>query len=311
MGKSSPAIRQAAYLTGRAALACLSLLPLPLTLRLSRAAGSLFYRMDKRHRGISMVNLRIAFPDLPEADQDRIARGSYTNMGELVGLIAHFRKFRDPEVMRRLVRFVGLENYEAIRAEGRPVLFMTAHFGPWELLPQAEAHQHGPMSFIVRPLDHSAFDQLLGRIRTQCGNIPIPKKDALRKVLRTLAAGGVVGLLVDQNVQEQDGVFVDFFTRKACMTTGLAVMALRSNAAVLPAFITDDEEGITRYAIHIFPEVPISRTGNLPTDVAENTQRFAHALEEAIRRWPHRWLWSHRRWKTRPPEDPSNPYEGV
>jgi KDO2-lipid IV(A) lauroyltransferase len=289
----------------------LRIIPFRLSVGLGRLAALSVYLLDRKHRRIARINLDIVFPEKTAREKGRIARRSFQNLGEHLILVTRFPRLRTERQVRRLIQFEGAERFRRAREQERPVLFLTAHLGFWELM----AYGHGIVTrrvhFIVRNLNQRGLDDLLRRYRSLMGNVVIPKQNALRQVLRTLSRGEDVGILIDQNVQAKEGIFVDFFGKAASITPGFAMMALKSNAVILPSFMVHNQHGQPRYTFHYLPELPLERTGDLEADIRRNTQRFARTLEEAIRRWPEYWLWGHRRWRTRPPEDPQNPYTGV
>jgi len=229
----------------------------------------------------------------------------------MVALLSKFPSSLNPEKTRKLVRYCGSNEYFKAKEEGRAVLLLTAHLGLWEYLAFAHGLLYKKFSFIVRPLNNPLLDQLLNRYRSLPGNNPIQKNRAVRKVLSLLARGEDVGILNDQNTKEEDGIFVDFFGKKATINIAFTAMALRSGAAVFPIFMVPDKEKKNRYCIYIFPELHLTKTGDKEKDIIENTIKITEALEKAIRKWPDRWLWMHKRWKTRPPGDTDNPYEGF
>ena len=300
-----------AYGAARSVVGFSAALPLPLALALARAAGRAAFRLDRRHRAIAAVNLAIAFPELAPAERLGLARGSYENMGEMLVHVGRFPRWLRRQRLARLVRYEHPEEYLRFKEAGRPVIFLTAHLGGWELMAFSHAVLHRPIHFIYRPLGQPHLDEWLYRRRSLSGNTPIPKRAALRQVLRALARGEDVGILADQNVQPQDGVFVDFFGRQACMSAAPAILAQRGDAEVIPVFLVPDPAGPAHFAIHMLPALPVRRSGDFTADVRENTSRFAGAIETAVRRWPDRWLWGHRRWRTRPPDDPDDPYAGI
>lgn len=294
----------------RGALGLLRILPFPVARGMAFTGGLLAYRLLGHHRAIARVNTGIVFPGMGRRERDRIAARSFAHLGELLIWIARLPGLLDPRKLRRVVRYEGFEHYARVRAEGRATLFLTAHLGPWELLSFSHGVYTGPVHFIMRPLDYELFDRFITRRRTLSGCIPILKKDALRKIVRALSHGEDVGILLDQKVQEGEGVFVDFFGHPASMARGPAGIARSTGAAVLPAFITPDPERKARFSFRIEPEIPLQKTTDREADDRENTQRFARAIEEAVRRDPEWWLWGHRRWRTRPPGTP-DPYEGI
>ncbi len=160
-----------------------------------------------------------------------------------------------------------------------------------------------PISFLVRPLDNERIEEMIERIRTRFGNQAIDKKSAARQALRVLRQGGTLGILSDLNTHPFEGVFVPFFGKLACTTAGIATLALKTDAVVIPTCAVWDKKR-KRYFFHGDPAVELVRTGNHDKDIEVNTARFAAAIERMVRLYPDQWLWIHKRWKTRPPGEP-------
>jgi KDO2-lipid IV(A) lauroyltransferase len=196
------------------------------------------------------------------------------------------------------VAFNGLEHLDAALKKGRGVLVMASHFGNWELMALAFSLLHHPINIVIRPLDSPFLDGLIDNIRTRGGNTMIAKKGSVNKVLRLLAAGEVVGLLIDQNPAWHEGVFVPFFNEIACTNKALSSLALRTSAPVVPAYNVREPNG--SYRIVVEPEVVLDRSGDTRVDIEENTAKFNRIIESYVRRHPEQWFWVHQRWKTRP-----------
>ena len=250
-----------------------------------------------RFRRTANRNLRMAMPELGEREREKIADGVFRSIARIIVYFAKFPSIRR-ENAARWIRCEGAEHFENALREGRGVLFATAHLGNWELSACAHALLTGPMNVVVRPLDNPLIDRVVERRRGLSGNRLIYKKDFARSILKALAANEAVGILIDQNASLDSGLFVDFFGIAACAGTGFAKIAAHSGAAVIPGFaLWSESEG--RYVLRFYPRVPI--TG----DAARDTQALQSQLEEVIRAYPDQWLWIHRRWKTRPPGEPS------
>jgi KDO2-lipid IV(A) lauroyltransferase len=159
------------------------------------------------------------------------------------------------------------------------------------------------MGMVIRRLDNPLVDALVNRIRCQHGNRILHKDDFARGLLAAMRAGDTVGILMDTNMTPPQGVFVPFFGTLACTGSGLARVALKTGAAVLPGFLLW-EESEQQYVLHFYPELALASTGDPEADTLDNTARFTAVLEDAIRHYPSQWLWMHRRWKTRPPNTP-------
>lgn len=269
---------------------------------LGELAGRLAFRLDERHRAITLENLARAFPgEYPPEEIERLARAVFENLGRTAVDVARSDRLLH-EAGADAVRFEGLEKVEEARRRGKGVLFISAHFGPWELLPLSYAVRFGPAYVVARPLDNPRLDDLLTALRERGGNRVIRKRDAVQAILQLLRRGEMVGILIDQHISEKEGVVVPFFGRPASTAFAPALIAMRSGAAVLPVAIL--REGPGRYRVIFAEEVPVRRSGDLQADLAENTARFTAAIEAFIRARPDHWFWVHRRWKTHLPVDP-------
>jgi KDO2-lipid IV(A) lauroyltransferase len=280
------------YWLARFVLATLSATPLATANSLARFYVRLLDVLLPRLRRTALKNLEMA----GFAGRERMTTGVFNSVARLVVAFARF-----PQITRENVgewiQYEGLENFERAHGRGKGVLVATAHLGNWELSAFAHAYLAAPMHIVVRPIDNPGIDELVEQRRTLSGNRVIAKKDAARGILRALAAGDAVGILIDQNTTPEQGVFVDFFGVKACTGSAFVKLAHHSGAAVVPGYALWSEKA-GRYVLHFEPEVEI--TG----DVQDDTQRVHSCLEAAIRKHPDQWLWIHRRWKTRPPGEP-------
>ena len=263
------------------------------------AVLGLAYLLVGRFRRVAERNLTLAMPELSAAEHRRIARGVFRNLGRMLAEFAHFPHYTRENVAR-VIAYDGFENYAEGVRRGRGVLFLTGHLGAWELGAFAQSVYGYPLHVVIRALDNPYLNELVNSHRTLAGNRIIEKRDFLRGILEALKNGQTVGILMDQNSSEQEGVFVPFFGVPACTASGFAKIALRTEAAVVPAFaFWDRERG--RYRLRFDPPLDLVRTGDPEEDVRANTQLFMRVLEQHIRRHPDQWLWIHRRWKTRPP----------
>jgi Kdo2-lipid IVA lauroyltransferase/acyltransferase len=273
---------------------------LPRSLARTFAIGiaQIVYLLHFRLRRVGMRNLAMAFPEKSLGERRRILRGVFTSLGRQLAELCQFPRYTAQNV-DKVVVYDGLENYERAYARGKGVLFLTAHFGGWEL--SAFAHSlHGHwLHVVMRPMDNPYLDRLLQSYRTMHGNRVVPKDDFVRGLLAAMRAGETVGILMDTNMTPPQGVFVDFFGIPACTASGLARIALRTDAAVVPGFTIWDE-ALGKYRLRFDPAIELVRTGDVEADIIANTQKFTKVIEEYVRKYPEQWLWVHRRWKTRP-----------
>jgi Kdo2-lipid IVA lauroyltransferase/acyltransferase len=289
-------------------IAIFRILPRRIGTWIIRFLGSCAYLLDSRHRHIADVNLRIAFPEFGKCERSRIARKSFQNTGMNLLEISKLSKLNNQNIssLAAYDPAQGIENYRAALAKGKGILYLTGHFSSWELLPTAHALHGYPLSFITRPLDNTPLEKYLLKIRESKGNHVINKKNSARPILKNLSSAGTVGILMDQNTSLQEGIFVDFFGVPAATTTSMALFALRTDAPVLPGYLTLMKNG--RYAIKFLSPVEVVRTGDMNRDLEVNTRRFNELIENIIRQQPESWLWGHRRWKYQPPGNPPDLY---
>jgi KDO2-lipid IV(A) lauroyltransferase len=244
-----------------------------------------------------MTNLSFASPELSVERRKEIVDGVFQSIARLLLAISRFPRL-DASNIRTWIDYEGLSNYFDAKRGGRGVLVATAHFGNWELSAFAHALMTEPMHVMVRPLDNELIDHLVETRRALSGNTLIEKREAARLVIRALRANAAVGILIDQNTSATEGVWIDFFGKRACASSAFVKLAHHSGAAVVPGFALWDEK-LGRYVLRFYPQVEM--TG----DVQADTQSIHAIFEQVIREHPDQWLWIHRRWKTRPPGEPS------
>jgi KDO2-lipid IV(A) lauroyltransferase len=253
-------------------------LPLRVVRRLGEFLGIVFYALDPLHRRVALANLAAAFPTRTPRERRRIARQMFCHFGRLLLELLKFQSIPDD----RKLEYVEWEGEERVRlayARGKGILFCTGHFG------------------LARPLDNPYLHMLLERIRTSDGNQVIYRRGAVRRVLRVLASGQGVGILIDQHMSSPDAIYVDFFGRPAATTSTLAALALRTGAPVIPLFAFPLPGGRYRMIYEHPIEPPAADS---PDATREFTQRCTDVLEMHVRRRPDLWLWMHRRWREVP-----------
>jgi KDO2-lipid IV(A) lauroyltransferase len=277
------------------------LLPRNVARATGAAIGAIAFHVLGRLRRVGLRNLELAFPEMTAKDREAILRSEYRNLGLL---LAEFCKMPGytPEAASRFIRYEGLGNYLAARDRGKGVLVLTGHLGAWELSSFYHSLMGMPMGMVIRRLDNPLVDAFVNRIRCLHGNRVIHKDDFARGLIASMRAGETVGILMDTNMTPPQGVFVPFFGVLACTASGMARIAAKTGAAVVPGFLLwEDSE--QRYVLHFGKELDVIRSGDAEEDALSNTALFTAAIEQYIRQYPEQWLWLHRRWKTRPPAE--------
>ena len=266
------------------------------------ATGTIAWWLLPKLRRTGLRNLQLAWPEMPAAERTRLLRRLYGYLGWQLGEFCQMRRYTR-ENTHDLIRYEGLKHYLAARKRGHGVLIVTGHLGAWELSSFWHSLMGYPMTMVIRRLDNARVDKLVNDIRCLHGNRVVHKDDFARGLLQAMKRGDTVGILMDTNMTPPQGVFVPFFGILACTASGLARVALRTGAAVLPGFLVW-EPLEQKYVLHFGQEIPLIATGDDEQDVQANTAQFTAAIEAFIRRYPDQWLWVHRRWKTRPEGEP-------
>ena len=296
----------AEYAAIRALMALLRTLPRSGSLALGRATARGAFRVLETRLRSGMRSLEIAFPEMPEHERRRILRASVENIGRTVVEFANFRP-TNAAGSKEIVEFdfddEQFQLYKQAKAEGRGVLMPTAHIGNWELVLAGFSLQYEPIYFTARELDNPKIDKMFTDIRARFGSRQFYKSDSAKEVLSALRAGESVGVLPDVNVLPNEGVFVPFFGVPACTTSGVARLAIKTNALIFPMFAIWDEAR-KKYIVHNGRAVEPANTGDRDADITSTTAAFTEEIEKIIRKFPEQWLWIHRRWKTRPPGEP-------
>jgi len=292
------------YACLRAVMGLLGALPLALALRVGELGALVAYLLDVPHRRTGMRNLAIAFPDRPLRVRRRILRGAFLNLGRMAVELAHLPRLT-AEQLRDMVRFEDEAWWrEAVTWErSTGILVLSGHFGNWELLVYAHGMRGHPVHMVHRAIANPLVDRWLNALRTRAGTRMIRKSRGAGGVLAALRSRGLLVLPVDQNSTRGLGTFVDFFGLAASTNTGLARIALRADAPIVPVFIVREGRR-ARHRVHVLPVIEAKRTGDLAEDVRRCTQLCTTVFEDMVRRHPEQWLWMHKRWKTRPPGEP-------
>jgi len=286
------------YASGWILLKFLGRMPRMLARAIGVLVAKILFFMRPPLRRAAEFNLRLAFPELPERARRDILKRMVRNLGWMAAEFARLPRYTRDNIQNTMI-LDGFENFAAAERRGKGVLFLTGHVGAWELGPFAHALYSRPIYFLVRPIDNLRVDTLVKQYRGASRNQPIMKNESARTVLRILHEGGVIGVLADQNTVPAEAVFADFFGVPAATTSGIARLARRTGAAVVPAFNYWDPQ-IRKYRLRYEPAVELVVTADEESDIHNYAARFNQAIEDCVRRFPDQWLWVHRRWKTRP-----------
>jgi KDO2-lipid IV(A) lauroyltransferase len=228
-----------------------------------------------------------------ERERRAIAQAAFEHFGRLALEILKFSTLSNEAMLAR-VEFEGEDRARLAYAQGRGVLFITGHFGFWEIHAVVHALRIHPIGVLARALDNPGINQLLEEIRQRTGNTVIYRQGTIRRVMRMLQGGHGVAVLIDQHIQSRDAIYVDFFERPAATTSAVAALALRTGAPVVPVFALPIGGGRYRMIYEHPVEPPRAESEDALRDF---TQRCTDVLEMYVRRHPDLWLWMHRRWR--------------
>jgi len=291
------------YFVFRVVLGLIGIFPVSISFRIGEFLGELCYYIFSRLRKTAFRNLELALPETSQSEREKIVKGVFKSLGRQLGLISHLSKITLGEASK-WIEIVGKEHFYHARLNGRGILFFTGHFGGWEICSFLPSLFGYSINIVVRRIDNPLIEEYVDKYRTRFGAVTLDKKQSARKMFKVLQDGEILGILVDLNVQEKEGVFVDFFGIPACTTTAPAKLALKTNAALIPAFVIWDESK-RRYMVYIEPEVRSNVAHSSEEVIIHLTQEITKKIEEYARSYPEQWLWIHKRWNTRPKGSPS------
>ncbi len=259
---------------------CLGRLPRSVARGLGAGLGRLVYMAAGRLRRTGLRNIELAMPEMSAAERERTLKLVYRNLGWQLSEFCRMARYT-PKNTSKWIRYEGLERFLEAEARGKGVLILTGHLGAWELSSFYHSLMGHPMGMVIRRLDNRVLDNYVNRIRCLHGNRVNHKDDFARGLLTAMRRGETVGILMDTNMTPPQGVFVDFFGKAACTGSGLARVALKTGAAVVPGFLLWEEtEG--RYVLHFGEEIEVVVSGDAEMDVLALTQRCTSVIEDWV-----------------------------
>jgi KDO2-lipid IV(A) lauroyltransferase len=291
------------YAAVKSVLGLLRIMPRRSAAWLGISCGRLAYHLLAKLRRIGLRNLELAFPEKYAAERTQILKGAFRNLGRVMTTVSRFDDLSFENMSDLIECDLDPEfaaAYEKSKAEGRGRIILGGHLGNWELQAFSYPAFFEPLSFLARRMDNPRIEQMIRDIRTRLGNKQIDKENSASQILRVLRGGGTIGVLADVNSHPKEGVFVPFFGIPACTATGVAMLALRTNAVIVPMFAMWDDQRGKYFIVHDIIIEPVS-SGDRESDIRQTTAQFVAATERVIRAFPAQWIWIHRRWKARPP----------
>jgi Kdo2-lipid IVA lauroyltransferase/acyltransferase len=294
------------YVSAKSIMATLGVLPRSWAVSVGFLIAAIGYRIFGKLRRVGLRSLEISYPEMDSQKRSDLLKRSFKSLGRTLGVVTGFQRITREQVRELIdIDFDDdfKEQFEKIRSEKRGYIVLTGHLGNWEMFALAYSVFFEPSNLLSRKMDNPKIDAMVESMRSSFGNRQIDKINSAGPILRILRSGGNVGILADVNTHPKEGVFVPFFGVEACTTAGVALLAQRANALIVPLFaVWNEEKG--RYSMVNEKIIEPANTGDREADIRTTTAEFTAALERMIRRYPDQWVWIHRRWKTRRPGEP-------
>ena len=260
----------------------------------------LAYHISKRSRDIVKQNLDFAFDSkMGKKEIDEITRYSFKNLLFNFMHLMELRYMSEDELRQK----VTLQNKDAVNRvhkEGRAVIYVTTHYCSWELGGASLGVLVEPLAAVYKQMKDKDFENWLLESRASFSNTNLEKAKVIKPLIKLIKQGKASGILIDTNINQREGVEVEFMAKKIRQTSTPAYLARKYNAAIIPVTIrTDDEDN---YTLMLFDEIPIEHTDDEAADIQKCTQLQADWLTKLITDEPKFWFWLHRRWKNEYPQ---------
>ena len=276
----------------------LSFIPRPIGLRFGEFLGWASYWILRERREVALNSLEIAFGDqLGCKERQVLAEKSFKFLGRHFFEVCYLIRF-DKQKLASYIEFKGVNHFEQAKAQNKGVVLLTGHFGCWELMAVSFGYFISPSYLVIMSMKFKPIERLIQTLRGVSGNQFIHTGKSMRRMIQILREGGLIGILLDQNVDWYEGVFVPFFNKRACTNKGLALLVRKTQTPVVPAFIINQGGG--RYLIEFQPALPWLSYGDRTKEIEENTAQYNRVIEDKARQYPDHYFWVHKRWKTRP-----------
>ena len=272
------------------------LIPYHLVIKFGKFSGKFIYIMLGRYRRLTKEHLRIAFgSSKSEEEISKIARSVFMNIGMSIAEVLSLPKIKNK--LPSMIDIDGIERLDKVLAAGRGAIVISAHFGNWELIPIIFASKGYSSNIIARPIYYEKYNEWVSFMRNSMGVNIIYRTDSPKKILKLLRNNEMIGVTPDQDIDSVEGIFVNFFGRKAYTPSAPVKLAIAANAPIVPMFIV--RKGL-KHTIYVEEPILIEQGGDKDATIKKYTRKWSDIIEAHIRAHPDHWVWMHRRWKTRP-----------
>ena len=288
------------YMVVRSLVAFAQMLSIEQSYGLAHFLGWVLYQADKRHREVGLDNLKHAYGDaMSQRERDEVVRGVYRHFCMMLIEILH---------LPRKIQLTNWRDYFVLEGHGhlldlfmsgkRPLIFLTGHYGNWEMAGYVFGLFGFPTVAVARTLDNPYLERYLKSFRERTGQQLIPKSGGFDQMVEVLKNNRALSFLADQDAGQR-GLYVDFFGRPASTHKAIALLAIEHNAPVVVGYARRIGPGF-RYEVGCDAIIEPEEWTGTADDARLLTQRYTSALERIIRRDPEQYLWLHRRWKHQP-----------
>lgn len=251
--------------------------------------------LNNKHRRVAELNLDIAFGNKKSPSEKKLLiRRAYK--GLLFTLIDFVKNQGiEKEELDKKIEFKDAHFLQDALKENRKVIIMTAHYGNWELLSLSIASKFTPLSIVGRDLDSKVMNEILVKNREQFDVELLSKTGAMKGMVKALKQNRPIGILVDQNTNDNEGVIVNFFGEKVRHTPSVAVLARKFDALIIPAFIHTYD--YNDYIVTFYEPIEFEESENKEDDIVRCVQKQSDITQHIIEKKPDEWFWFHKRWK--------------
>jgi KDO2-lipid IV(A) lauroyltransferase len=254
-----------------------------------------------RERRKTIRNLQTAFSkDLTLPQIEKMAESVWVRLGQNLFETVKWLNWPHEKIAAQVIRSQGWEHAQKAIDRGKGVLIVSAHLGNWELLAAALSRLHAN-SAVAQKIYDPRFDKIVTYFRENNLKVSMIKRGmALRGILEALKQNHLMMALCDQDTGN-DGVFVPFFGKEAWTQSGVARIAYKTGAALVPIFAVRGEDG--EFEMRVEPEIEVPHTGDVEKDILETVRRYTEVIESYVKAYPDQWMWMHERWKTKPKDE--------
>ncbi len=260
----------------------------------------LAYYVSPRYKTVAKQNLDFTFDEKISSDEiDKITRYSFKNLLFNFLHLIEIRYISKSELQKK-VKIKNIQAAQKVHKEGRAVIYVLSHYCTWELGAAATGAFIEPVTAVYKKMKNQTFQDWLLETRAVFNIASLEKTKVIKPLIKLIKQGKATAILIDTNINEREGVMVDFMGKKIRQTSSPAYLARKFNAAIIPITIkTNDEEF---YTMTVYDEIPVEKTENPEEDIQKATQLQADWLTKLITDEPKFWFWLHRRWKNDYPE---------